>query len=109
MDAPSLTLPGKRGGEEIRFVVVALLVLAVGACGPFCGNGKLNLSHGTLNPTSFTCPPNANDYKYDLKGTLDADNQTGTRITVKSMATAAVVSKLAGTWGSSSGEMTGAQ
>ena len=85
LKAPTLALPGKRGGE-IRFLL-----------------------HASLNPTSFTCPPNTTDYKYDIKGTLDADNQTGKKITVKSMATAAVVSKLAGNWGISVGQKSGAE
>jgi hypothetical protein len=89
--------------------LVAILMLAVGACGPFCGNGKLNFSHPTLNPTSFTCPVNVTDYKYDIKGSLDADNQTGKKITVKSMATAAVVDKLAGNWGIGVGDKSGAE
>ena len=93
----------------MRFIAVGRLILAVGACGPFCGNGKLNLSHGSLNPTSFTCPPNTTDYKYDIKGTLDADNETGKKITVKSMATAAEVVKLAGSWGINVGDKSGAE
>ena len=58
--------------------------------------------------TSFTCPPNTTDYKYDIKGTLDADNETGKKITVKSMATAAEVVKLAGSWGINVGDKSGA-
>ena len=88
---------------------MALLILAVGACGPFCGNGKLNLSHATLNPSSFTCPLNVTDYKYEIKGTLDADNQTGKKITVKSMATEAEVTRLAGNWGMDVGDKSGGE
>ena len=104
MKFPSLALPGKRGGE----IAVALLILAVGACGPFCGNGKLNLSHAQLNPSTFTCPVNVTDYKYEIKGTLDADNQTSKKITVKSMSTEAVVAKLVGKWGIAQGDKSGA-
>src|SRR6266550_2997739 len=39
-----------------------------------------------VNPTSFTCPLNTTDYKCDIKGTLDADNQTDKKIPVKLMA-----------------------
>ena len=75
---------------------------------PLCGNGKLNLSHANLNPTSFTCPPNATDLGYDIKGTLDADNETTRKITFKSMSTQAVVDHLAGNWGIAVGDKSGA-
>ena len=45
----------------------------------------------------------------DIKGTLDADNETGKKITVKSMATAAEVVKLAGSWGIYVGDKSGAE
>src|SRR5256885_4504268 len=93
----------------MKFLGLALLMIAVGACGPFCGNGKLNLSHATLSPSSFTCPAGSTDFKYDIKGTLDADNQSSKKITVKSMSTAAVVSKLAGSWGIPVGDKSGAE
>jgi hypothetical protein len=91
-----------------RWIAIALLIGAAGACGPFCGNGKLNLSNGRLNPTSFTCPVNAQDYGYDIKGTLDADNQTGKDIDIKSMRTDVEVVKLAGTWSLQVGDKSGA-
>ena len=76
---------------------------------PLCGNGKLNLSNGKLNPTSFTCPVNSTDLGYDINGTVDADNQTTKKITVKSMSTAAEVDKLQGNWGISVGDKSGAE
>ena len=75
---------------------------------PLCGNGKLNLSHGTLNPTSFTCPVNAQQLGYDIKGSVDADNQMTKKITIKSVSTTAVVDKLAGNWGIAVGDKSGA-
>lgn len=91
-----------------RWIAIALLAGAVGACGPFCGNGKLNLSNARLTPTSFTCPLNATDYGYFLNGTVDADNQTGKNITIKSAATNVTVVKLAGSWGLKVGDKSGA-
>ena len=44
-----------------------------------------------------------------IKGTLEADNQTNRKITVKSMATAAVVEKLAGSWGMAVGDKSSAE
>ena len=74
-----------------RWIAVAILIGAVGACGPFCGNGKLNLSNARLNPTSFTCPVDVTDYSYSLKGSFDADNQTSKSITIKAMSTSVTV------------------
>ena len=89
-----------------------ILIIVLAGCQlfgmPVCGNGKLNLSHADLNPKEFTCPVASSDYTYDIKGTLEADNQTNKKITVKSMATAAVVDKLAGSWGMAVGDKSGA-
>ena len=90
-----------------RWIAAAILIGAVGACGPFCGNGKLNLSNAKLNPTSFTCPANVSDYGYDVAGSVDADNQTGKKVTIKSMATSATVAKLAGSWAIKVGDKSG--
>jgi hypothetical protein len=91
------------------WIALAILMGAVGACGPFCGNGKLNLSNGKLTPSAFTCPIGAQDYGYDLKGSVDADNETSKTITVMSMATSVIVVKLAGNnWSTHVGESSGA-
>jgi hypothetical protein len=89
-----------------------ILIIILAGCQvfgmPLCGNGKLNLSHADLNPKEFTCPLDSTDYTYEIVGTLEADNQTNKKITVKSMATAAVVDKLAGSWGMAVGDKSGA-
>jgi hypothetical protein len=89
-----------------------ILIIILGGCQvfgmPLCGNGKLNLSHADLSPKEFTCPLDSTDYTYNIKGTLEADNQTNKKITVKSMATAAVVDKLAGNWGMAVGDKSAA-
>ena len=92
-----------------RWIATAILVGVVGACGPLCGNGKLNLSNAHINPTSFTCPSGANNYPYDVKGTVDADNQSSNNITIKSLATSATVTRLNGSWGISVGTKSGAE
>ena len=91
-----------------RWIALAILIGAVGACGPFCGNGKLNLSNARLNPTSFTCPVDVTDYSYSLKGSFDADNQTSKSIAIKAMSTSVTVVKLAGNWGIKVGDKSGA-
>ena len=89
-------------------IVAAVLVVTVGACGPFCGNGKLNLSNPHINPASYTCASGANNFSYSINGTLGADNQTGKKVTIKSMSDQAVVSKLSGgNWSISVGEKSG--
>ncbi len=91
-----------------RWIAIAILVGAVGACGPLCGNGKLNLSNAQVGPSSFNCPVNATDYAYSLKGSIDADNQTSQNITIKSMTTTATVTKLNGPkWEISVGQKSG--
>jgi hypothetical protein len=93
----------------MKFAAVLVLILLAGPCGPICGNGKLNLSHATLSPTSYTCPAGVTDHKYEIKGSVEADNQTNRKITVRSMATAAEVARLAGSWGIAVGDKSGAR
>ena len=91
-----------------RWIAIAILLGAVGACGPLCGNGKLNLSNAQIGPSSFLCPANSTDHAYSLKGSVDADNQTSQNVTIKSMATTATVTKLSGpNWQISVGQTSG--
>src|SRR2546425_8348672 len=91
-----------------RWIAIAILVGAVGACGPLCGNGKRTLSNAQVGPSSFNCPANATNYDYSLKGSVDADNQTSQNIAIKSMATDATVTKLNGpNWQISVGQKSG--
>lgn len=88
--------------------LAALLIATIGACGPFCGNGKLNLSNAHINPTSYTCPSGSSNARYDIKGSFDADNQSGKKITFKSITDEATVAKLnGGNWSISVGEKSG--
>ena len=91
------------------WIAAAILVGAVGACGPLCGNGKLNFSNAHINPTSFTCPAGSNNHDYDIKVSVDADNQSSNNITIKSVATNATVTKLVGNWAISVGTKSGAE
>lgn len=90
-----------------RFLVATLLVGAVGACGPLCGNGKLNLSNPHINPTLFTCPTNASNLDYPMAITVDADNQSSSNINILSAATASTVTKLSGKWAIKVGDKSG--
>jgi len=89
-------------------IVAALLIVSAGACGPFCGNGKLNLSSAHIDPASYTCAAGASNFSYPINGTLEADNQSGKKVAIKSMADQAEVTKLSGgKWSISVGEKSG--
>lgn len=92
-----------------EYLVAAILVGAVGACGPLCGNGRLNLSNPHISPTSFSCPSNANSFEYPMNITVDADNQSSSTITIKSAATDTTVTKLSGAWDIKVGAKSGDQ
>lgn len=97
-------------GAMTRFrssATVAILLIAAGACGPFCGNGKFNLSNPHIAPTSFACPPNSDNLGYDMQGRVDADNQTGSTVTIKSMATDSVITAIHGKWNGAVGDKSG--
>lgn len=85
----------------MRLLPVALLILAVGACGPFCGNGKLNLSNAHVT-SGYTCPVDASNKSYNVDGSVDADNQTSGTVTIKSMTLDTVVTGIKGNWGNES-------
>lgn len=92
-----------------RWIASAILIGAVGACGPFCGNGKLNFSNPKLNPTSFTCPLGSQDYQYSINGAVDIDNETSKTINIKTVGTTATIVKLAGeNWSAKVGDQSGA-
>jgi hypothetical protein len=89
-------------------LLAAALIAVVGSCGPFCGNGKLNLSNARIDPTSYTCPTGSSNARYEIKGAFDADNQSGKKITIKSIADQATVETLnGGNWSISVGEKSG--
>jgi hypothetical protein len=92
-----------------NWIATLVLIGAVGACGPLFSNGRLNLSNPQINPTSFTCPVAADAYQYPMTGAVDADNQSGSKITITSAATDATVTRLNGTWGISVGTKSGDQ
>ena len=80
-----------------RFLVATLLVGAVGACGPLCGNGTLSLSNPHINPTLYSCPGNANNFEYPMDITVDAANQSS-NTTIRNAATETTVTNLSGKW-----------
>jgi hypothetical protein len=87
--------------------VTGLVVLAVGACGPFCLSGKVVVTNAHMD-SQFSCPKGSKDLGYDAHGTLQVDNQTSHTLTIKSIASAATVVKVSGLWGGKVGDKSGA-
>src|SRR5437868_8965526 len=81
-----------------RWLAAAILVGAVGACGPLCGNGKLNLANAHIQ-AAYTCPLGSSQSTYNVTGSVDADNQTGSTVTIKSMSLTATVLDIGTRWG----------
>lgn len=90
-----------------RWVVAAILVGAVGACGPFCLSGKVVLSNAHLD-SKFSCPRGSSDFGYDTHGTVDLDNGTSGTVTIRSVSTTATVVAVHGDWNGSVGAKSGA-
>jgi hypothetical protein len=62
-------------------LLVVLAVVAMAACGPFCGGGKLTFFNGHAL-ASTTCPANSNNYQYTTPASVEVDNETGQRVLV---------------------------
>jgi hypothetical protein len=84
------------------WVAIAILVGAVGACGPFCGNGKFNLSNAHVQPSS-KCPPNSNNFNYTTPATVDVSNETSQTVTIKKVQSDSTITAIHGNWGSAVG------
>ena len=59
-------------------------------------------------PASFSCPAGSENYKYDLDGTVDADNQSNSAVTIKSMSSSSTVTAKHGNWKGAVGDKSGA-
>lgn len=79
------------------WVAIAILVGAVGACGPFCGNGKFNLSNAHIQSTQ-TCPPNSSNFGYRTPVTIDVSNETSQTVTIKRVDSDATTTATHGAW-----------
>lgn len=88
------------------WVAIAILIGAVGACGPFCGNGKFNLSNAHIQSTS-KCPPGSSNFDYTTPATVDVDNQTGQSVTIKTVQSASTVTAIHGQWSGAVGDKGG--
>jgi hypothetical protein len=84
--------------RTIRAAFAASLVLAMGACVPFCGIGaKFSLSNARVD-SEYKCPYPSTDAPYEVHGSIDADNSTTSAVTIKSMSEADELVNTAGEW-----------
>jgi hypothetical protein len=77
--------------------VAVLVVLAIAACGQSSGTGRFTVGNARVDPT-FTCPNPADNFAYDVHGTLDVDNSTGNTITIDSMSATTTTVAIHGSW-----------
>jgi hypothetical protein len=74
------------------------LVVAMGACVPFCGIGaKFSLSNAHVD-SEYKCPYPSTNAPYEVHGSIDADNSTTNAVTIKSLSEADELVNTAGDW-----------
>jgi len=81
-----------------RAALAGILIVAMGACVPFCGIGaKFSLSNARVD-AEYKCPYPSNQAPYDVHGSIDADNSTTSIVTIKSMSEQDELVSTAGDW-----------
>ena len=68
-------------GRFVRLAVATVAIAAMGACGPFCGPGKVSMTNAHVD-SSFNCPRSANQFQYSVHGSMDVDNPSGKAVTI---------------------------
>ena len=82
----------------VRGAFAAALVIAMGACVPFCGIGaKFSLSTARVD-LEYKCPYPSNEAPYDVHGSIEADNSTTSAVSIKSMSEQDELVSTAGEW-----------
>jgi hypothetical protein len=84
---------GRLGG----LAIAGLAVFAIGACGPFCGSGKVSVSNAHVDSSS-KCPNPSNRFPYQIHGSVDLDNPTSKTLTIKSMTEENTTVAIHGSW-----------
>jgi hypothetical protein len=97
-----LTLTLSRWRGRGNWLIVAVVLVAIAACGPFCGNGKFNLSNAHVQASS-KCPPNSNNFNYTTPATVDVSNETSQTVTIKKVQSDSTITATHGNWGSAVG------
>jgi hypothetical protein len=83
--------------------LAAFLAVAMVACGPAGGAGKFMIGNARVDP-AFTCPNPADNFAYDVHGTIDADNSTGSTVTIESISSTTTTVATHGSWLGQMGE-----
>ncbi|TMB89483.1 MAG: hypothetical protein E6J37_03640 [Chloroflexi bacterium] len=84
--------------DRVHVVLVGgVLIMAMVACAPAGGSGKFTMANAHVDP-SYTCPNPAEDFAYDVHGTIDADNGTGSQVTIQSMSSTTTTVATHGSW-----------
>jgi hypothetical protein len=77
--------------------LAGVLAIAMVACGPAGGTGKFTAGNVKVDP-AFTCPNPADTFAYDVHGTLDADNSSGSKVTIESISSTTTTVATRGSW-----------
>jgi hypothetical protein len=77
--------------------MAGLVVAAMGACGPFCGSGKVAVTNARVD-SSFSCPHPADQFQYVIHATMVVDNPTGKTLTIKSISEENTTVAIHGNW-----------
>jgi len=84
--------------EGVRgLVLLGVLAITMVACGPAGGTGNFSVGNARVDP-AFSCPNPADNFAYDVHGTLDADNATGSAISIDSMSSTTTTVATHGSW-----------
>ena len=77
--------------------------MTIAACGPAALTGKFTVANAKVDP-AFTCPNPADNFAYDVHGTIDADNSTGSKVTIDSISSTTTTVATHGSWLGQMGE-----
>jgi hypothetical protein len=79
-----------------RQAAVAAGMVMVTGCG-FGSPSTFTVSNASVDPT-YTCPAGANNAKYDLRGTIDANNGTSNAVTIATIDATMTLATVKGPW-----------
>jgi len=79
-----------------RQAAVAAGVVLLAGCS-FGSPATFTVSNASVDP-SYTCPAGANNSKYDLRGTIDANNSTSNAVTVTTIDATMTLASVKGPW-----------
>jgi hypothetical protein len=89
----NISAMGRLGG----LAIAGLAIVSIGACGPFCGSGKVSVTNAHVDSTS-KCPNPADKFAYKVHGSIDVDNPSSKTLTIKSMTEESTTVAIHGSW-----------